>query len=77
MLEKIRALIEKVRQSDERTGDLGLLKSQQSYFIESTYINKQNKEQPEYLLTKDGFTLLVMGYDAIDGTIYCPDMVKL
>ena len=31
-------------------------------FSESTYINTQNKEQPELLLTKDGFTLLCMNY---------------
>ena len=31
-------------------------------FKRTTYINKQNKKQPMYLMTKDGFTLLVMGY---------------
>ena len=31
-------------------------------FKRKTYINKQNKKQPMYLMTKDGFTLLVMGY---------------
>jgi hypothetical protein len=31
-------------------------------FGESSYRNQQNKKQPEYLMTKDGFTLLVMGY---------------
>ncbi len=33
-----------------------------SNFGESSYINKQNKTMPMYLLTKDAFTLLVMGY---------------
>lgn len=33
-----------------------------SNFGESSYINIQNKKQPMYLMTKDGFTLLVMGY---------------
>lgn len=33
-----------------------------SNFGESSYINMQNKKQPMYLMTKDGFTLLVMGY---------------
>lgn len=31
-------------------------------FQESTYKNEQGKKQPEYLMTKDGFTFLVMGY---------------
>lgn len=31
-------------------------------FEESTYINSQNKKQPMFLMTRDGFTLLVMGY---------------
>ena len=30
--------------------------------IESTYLNSQNKIQPEYLVTKDGFILLMMNY---------------
>lgn len=31
-------------------------------FAESTYLNSQNKKQPMYFITRDGFTLLVMGY---------------
>lgn len=31
-------------------------------FSESSYTNSQNKEQPELLLTKDGFILLCMNY---------------
>lgn len=34
----------------------------QSNFRPSSYINSQNKEQPEYLMTRDGFTLLAMGF---------------
>ena len=34
----------------------------QSEFCESSYINSQNKEQPELLLSKDGFILLCMNY---------------
>lgn len=37
--------------------EFGLLNFQQS-----SYINEQNKEQPEYLLTRDGTMLLIMGY---------------
>lgn len=32
-------------------------------FEESYYTNTQNKKQPMYYLTRDGFTLLVMGYN--------------
>lgn len=31
-------------------------------FTEASYINAQNKEQPCYELTRDGFTLLAMGF---------------
>ena len=31
-------------------------------FVQSVYENSQNKKQPMYLMTRDGFTLLVMGY---------------
>lgn len=31
-------------------------------FQESSYKNEQNKKQPEYFMTKDGFVFLVMGY---------------
>lgn len=31
-------------------------------FEESFYVNAQNKKQPMYFVTKDGFTLLAMGY---------------
>lgn len=31
-------------------------------FYATTYVNIQNKEQPEYLMNRDGFTLLAMGF---------------
>lgn len=31
-------------------------------FVQSYYVNTQNKRQPMYQITRDGFTLLVMGY---------------
>lgn len=31
-------------------------------FAESSYVNSQNKKQPMYCITRDGFTLLAMGY---------------
>nr|WP_300850787.1 Rha family transcriptional regulator [uncultured Acetatifactor sp.] len=31
-------------------------------FVQSAYANAQNKKQPMYLITRDGFTLLAMGY---------------
>lgn len=33
----------------------------EQYFISSTYMNR-GKEYPEYLMTRDGFSLLVMGF---------------
>ncbi len=66
VLRDIRELIERVERSEERTGSLDGLKSEPTYFYQSTYVDKWNREKPEYLLTKDGFTLLVMGYDDDD-----------
>ena len=34
----------------------------QNNYIASTYKDSQGKKQPEYLLTRDGFTLLAMGF---------------
>lgn len=31
-------------------------------FVETTYLNEQNKEQPMYIMNRDGFTLLAMGF---------------
>ena len=31
-------------------------------FVASFYLNEQNKKQPMYLMTRDGFMFLVMGY---------------
>lgn len=33
-----------------------------SMFCESTYLNQQNKEQPMYVMNRDGFTILAMGF---------------
>ena len=33
------------------------------YFIESTYTDKSTRQSKEYLLTKDGFSFIVMGFD--------------
>lgn len=44
----------------------GLLKNEETpakYFIRADYVDKQNGEHyPEYLCTRDGFSLLVMGF---------------
>ena len=32
------------------------------HFVQSSYENVQGKNQPMYLMTRDGFVLLVMGY---------------
>lgn len=48
----------------------GLLKNEETpakYFMRSDYIDGQNGEHyPEYLCTRDGFTLLVMGFSGSD-----------
>lgn len=39
-------------------------------FQPSSYTNKQNKSQPEYLITKDGFVFLVMGFTGKEAAIF-------
>ena len=34
----------------------------QHNFVQSEYLNQQNHKQPMYYITRDGFTILVMGY---------------
>ena len=34
----------------------------QHNFVQSSYVNSQNKKQPMYYVTRDGFTLLAMSY---------------
>lgn len=42
----------------------GIGKSSSTYFMESEYKNEQNKQMyKEYLLNRDGFSLLVMGFN--------------
>jgi len=62
VLRDIRGLIERVEQSEERMGSLDGLRFEPIYFYQSTYVDERNREKPEYLLTKDGFTLLSMEY---------------
>ncbi|KRQ86026.1 Phage regulatory protein Rha [Caloramator mitchellensis] len=53
ILETIRGLTEQMGGAEFSAG----------YFIESKYQHEQNKQwYPEYLLTRDGFSLLVMGF---------------
>ncbi|MBF0584699.1 MAG: Rha family transcriptional regulator [Magnetococcales bacterium] len=40
----------------------------QRNFASSSYVNEQNKEQPMTLLTKDGFAMLVMGFQGQEAT---------
>ena len=63
VLRDIRELAEKVERSEDRSGGISLLKFEKRDFIKFTYIDCRNMVYPEYLLTKDGFTFLVMGYD--------------
>ena len=39
----------------------GILRSPK-YFIKTTYTDKSNRQSKEYLMTRDGFSFLVMGF---------------
>jgi Rha family phage regulatory protein len=47
-----------------------------SMFVESTYLNLQNKEQPMYIMNRDGFTLLAMGFTGKDALKFKMDFIN-
>lgn len=56
----------KIGQSEN--SQLGQIKNDESYFIESTYTNSQNKQQPCFLLTKKGCELYSTRMTGAKGT---------
>ena len=45
-------------------------------FEESTYINEQNKTQPMFLMNRDGFTLLAMGFTGVKAMEFKIDYIN-
>jgi Rha family phage regulatory protein len=60
VLKSIRSIIEGLRKLSE--SEIGQSNFNRHNFTPTTYKNEQNKKQPEYLLTRDGFTLLAFGF---------------
>ena len=56
VLRDIRNTLEQLNQTPEGR-EFGLINFEESY-----YTNEQNRQQPLYVLTRDGFTLLAMGF---------------
>ena len=52
---------EVLRAIDDKIEINAILRSPK-YFIESTYTDKSNRQSKEYLLTRDGFSFIVMGF---------------
>ena len=46
------------------------------YFEESTYQDKKNETRKEYLLTKDGFSLIVMGFTGLNAFKWKIEYIK-
>src|SRR5574344_1000997 len=45
-------------------------------FVQSSYFNNQNKEQPMYIMTEDGFTFLAMGYTGKKASKFKEEYIK-
>lgn len=45
-------------------------------FVQSYYKNEQNKKQPEYILTRDGFTFIAMGFTGKKAAKFKEDYIK-
>ena len=61
LLESIRGYIQHLESGNFRSRD---------FFIESTYVNSQNKEQPRYLLTKKGCNMVANKMTGAKGVIF-------
>ena len=51
-----------LRDIEKIIDDLGDPKIGGTYFVKSKYKTEQNKTLPQYLMNRDGFTLLAMGF---------------
>ena len=56
-------------------GDSSKLRSQ-DFFIESTYVNSQNKEQPNFLLTKQGCEMVANKMTGQKGILFTAEYVQ-
>lgn len=63
-------IIRDIENQFKNIDDLGLLNFEESNFIKATYVNLQNKKQPKYLLTKDGFSYIVMGFTGKEAALF-------
>lgn len=69
VIRDIRNIIKQI--GDTKNGEssiTGDVKTHESYFIESTYLNSQNKELPNYMLTKKGCELFSTRMTGAKGT---------
>lgn len=56
-------VIQSLIQSAQNCADLTSEKTAvRNMFVETTYLDSQGKEQPMYIMNRDGFTLLAMGF---------------
>lgn len=47
-----------------------------SMFVETTYLNEQNKEQPMFIMNEDGFALLAMGFTGQKAITFKLDFIE-
>ena len=63
ILRSIDGLVSEIGQlKNEQSSKTGQHKNVPSDFVKTTYLNLQGKKQPCYEMTRDGFTLLAMGF---------------
>lgn len=49
-------------QSAQKSADYGEYKDIKNYFVPDAYVDRRNRKQPMYQMTRDGFQLLAMGF---------------
>lgn len=76
LLRDIRNYISQMKQANEDCSNLHSPINPSDYFIESSYVNKQNKKQPCYEITKLGCEFVANKLTGVKGTAFTATYIK-
>lgn len=76
LLRDIRNYISQMKQANEDCANLNSPINPSDYFIESSYVNKQNKKQPCYEITKLGCEFVANKLTGVKGTAFTAIYIK-
>ena len=76
LLRDIRNYISQMKQANKESPSLESPINSSDYFIESTYVNRQNKKQPCYEITKLGCEFVANKLTGVKGTAFTEIYIK-